>query len=157
MNPSSEPDLSVKEFLRDQIWAQRIQVAQWELVNKPHWGTVEIIEFIWVDLFPRSVWKSFLSILPGSWMHQDWVYLSSEQWVFNELDFKIVILASFEPNLNFIWQFLLRNLAFFNLKAMGYLQKQCKEQKSCWDPGGSGSLVDLTEVFTFWRNPFLIG
>ena len=35
-------------------------------------------------------------------MHQDWVYLSSEQGAFNELDFKIVILASFEPNLNFI-------------------------------------------------------
>jgi hypothetical protein len=35
-------------------------------------------------------------------MHQDWVNLSSEQGVFNELDFKIVILASFEPNLNFI-------------------------------------------------------
>jgi hypothetical protein len=35
-----------------------------------------------------------------------WVYLSSEQGVFNKLDFKIVILASFEPNLNFIWQFL---------------------------------------------------
>ena len=64
-------------------------------------------------------------------MHQDWVYLSSEQWVFNELDFKIVILASFEPNLDFILTDLLRNLAFFNLKAMGYLQKQCKEQKSC--------------------------
>ncbi len=36
-------------------------------------------------------------------MHQDWVYLSSEQGVFNELDFIIVIIASFEPNLNFIW------------------------------------------------------
>ncbi len=106
MNPSSEPDLSVKEFLRDQIWAQRIQVAQWELVNKPHWGTVEIIEFIWVDLFPRSVWKSFLPICQDPECTKIWVYLSSEQGVFNELDFKIVILASFEPNLNFIWQFL---------------------------------------------------
>jgi hypothetical protein len=35
-------------------------------------------------------------------MYQDWVYLSSEQEVFNELDFNFVIIASFEPNLNFI-------------------------------------------------------
>ncbi len=54
----------------------------------------------------------------------------------------------------FDWSF--EKSGIFNLKAMGYLQKQCKEKKSCWDPGGSGSLVDLTEVFTFWRNPFLI-
>jgi hypothetical protein len=32
-----------------------------------------------------------------------WVYLSSEQGVFNELDFNFVIIASFEPNLNFIF------------------------------------------------------
>jgi hypothetical protein len=35
-------------------------------------------------------------------MHQDWVYQSSEQGVFNELDFNFVIIASSEPNLNFI-------------------------------------------------------
>ena len=33
-------------------------------------------------------------------MHQDWVYLSSEQGVFNELDFNFVIIAFFEPNLD---------------------------------------------------------
>jgi hypothetical protein len=66
---------------------------------------VEILLNEWI-YFLALFWKSFLSILPGSWMHQDWVYLSSEQGVSNELDFKIVILASFEPNLNFIWQFL---------------------------------------------------
>jgi hypothetical protein len=70
MNPSFKPDLSVKELLRNQIWAQRIRVAQWELVNKLHWGTVEILLNEWI-YFLALFWKSFLSILPGSWMHQD--------------------------------------------------------------------------------------
>ncbi len=39
----------------------------------------------------------FFTYLPGSGTRQDWVYLSSEQGVFNELDFNIVIMASFEP------------------------------------------------------------
>ncbi len=47
--------------------------------------------------------KIFFTFLPGSRKRQDWVYLSSEQGVSNELDFNIVIIASFEPNLNFIW------------------------------------------------------
>jgi hypothetical protein len=64
---------------------------------------VEIIVFFEWNYFLALFRTSFLSILPGSWMHQDWVSLSSEQGVSNELDFKIVIIASFEPNLNFIW------------------------------------------------------
>jgi len=55
-----------------------------------------------VDLFPRSVLKIFLPICQDPECTKIWVYLSSEQGVFNELDFTIVILASFEPNLNFI-------------------------------------------------------
>ncbi len=62
MNPSFRPDLSVKELLRNQIWAQRIRVAQWELVNKPHWGTVEILHFNEWIYFLALFWKSFLPI-----------------------------------------------------------------------------------------------
>jgi hypothetical protein len=39
----------------------------------------------------------FFIYLPGSGKCQDWVYLSSEQGVFNELGFKSVIMSSFEP------------------------------------------------------------
>jgi hypothetical protein len=60
------------------------------------------IAYIRVELFPRSVLKIFFTYLPGSRKRQDWVYLSSEQGVFNELGFTIVIMPSFEPNLNFI-------------------------------------------------------
>ncbi len=56
-----------------------------------------------MELFPRSVLNIFFTYLPGSRKRQDWVYLSSEQGVSNELDFNIVIIASFEPNLNFIF------------------------------------------------------
>ncbi len=77
---------------------------------------------------------------------------SPMNWTLKNCDFSL-----FWNKLEFYLTIPLRNLVFFNLKTMGYLQKQCKEQKSCWDPGGSGSLVDLTEVFTLWRNPFLIG
>ncbi len=47
----------------------------------------------------------FLIYLPGSGKRQDLVYLSSEQGVFNELDFNIVIMAAFQPNLIFILLF----------------------------------------------------
>ncbi len=115
-------------------------------------GVEIIVSFEWNYFL--ALFENLFSYLPGSRMHQDWVYLSSEQGVSNELycDYSL-----FWTKLEFFLTNLLRNLAFLNLKAMGYLQKQSKEQKSCWDPGGSGSLVDLTEVFTFWRNPFLIG
>jgi hypothetical protein len=53
-----------------------------------------------VELFPRPV-EHLFTYFPGSGKRQDWVYLSSEQGVFNELDFEIVIIASFESNLNF--------------------------------------------------------
>ena len=105
MNPSFKPDLSVKELLRNQIWAQRIRVAQWELVNKPHWGTVEILHFNEWIYFLALFWKSFLPICQDPECTKIWFYLSSEQGVSNELDFNIVIIASFEPNLDFIWQF----------------------------------------------------
>jgi hypothetical protein len=72
----------------------------------------------------------FFTYLPGSGKRQDWAYLSSEQGVFDELGFKIVIMPSFEPNLNFIYCSFEKS-GIFDLKAMGYLQKQCKEQKSC--------------------------
>ena len=99
-----------------------------------------------MELFPRSVLKIFFNYLPGSRKRQDWVYLSSEQGVSNELDVKIVIILN-QTWILFDWSF--EESGIFNLKAKGYLQKQCKEQKSCWDPGGSGSLVDLAEVSIF--------
>jgi hypothetical protein len=59
---------------------------------------VEIIAHFRVDLFPRSVFEHlFFTYLPGSGKRQDWVYVSSEQGVFNELGLKIVIMPSFEP------------------------------------------------------------
>jgi hypothetical protein len=57
---------------------------------------VEIIANFRVEPFPRSVLNIFFTYLPGSGKRQDWVYLSSEQGVFNEMDFNIVIMASFE-------------------------------------------------------------
>jgi hypothetical protein len=70
---------------------------------------IEIVANFRVELFPRSVLNIFFTYLPGSGKRQDWVYLSSEQGVFNELDFKIVIIASFESKFYLI--VLWRNLA----------------------------------------------
>jgi hypothetical protein len=92
---------------------------------------VEIIANFRVDLFPRSVRTHLFDLyLPGSGKRQEWVYLSSEQGVFNELGFKIVIMPTFEPT----W--ILLDCSFeksgnFNLKVIGYLQKPCKRAKSC--------------------------
>jgi len=83
-----------------------------------------------VGLFPRSVLEIFFTYLPGSRKRQDWVCLSSEQGVSNELDFNIVIMASFEPT-GILFDCSFEKSGNFNLKAKGYLQKQCKEQKSC--------------------------
>jgi hypothetical protein len=57
-------------LLRDQIWAQRIWVAQWELVNKLHWGTVEILNLMSGSISSLCL-KIFFTYLPGSWMHQE--------------------------------------------------------------------------------------
>jgi hypothetical protein len=52
-------------------------------------------------------------------MSQDW---DSVQWSTIDLGFKIVI-CHLLNQLEFSLDILLRNLALFNLKAMGYLQK----------------------------------
>ncbi len=108
---------------------------------------VEIIANFRVELFPRSAWPSLLTYLPGSWKRQDWVYLTS---LSNGSSMNWALKLWLCPLLNLLVLSLidgpLRNLAFYNLKAMGYLQKQCKRAITCWEPGGSGSLVDLTEV-----------
>ncbi len=73
-------------------------------MDPQHWKQVSvgIIANFRVELFPRSVWTSFLPICQdpeSAKIGSTWV-LSK---VSNELDFNIVIIASFEPNLNFIW------------------------------------------------------
>jgi hypothetical protein len=62
----NESDLSVKEFVRTHFWAQRIQVAQWELVNKLHWGTVRILPFLEWNYFLALLLNIFFVYLTGS-------------------------------------------------------------------------------------------
>ncbi len=89
---------------------------------------VEIIANFRVELFPRSVLNIFF--LPicqdpeSATIGSIWV---SEQGVFNELGFKIVIMPSLEPTW-ILFDCSFEKSSIFNLKAMGYLQKQCKEQ-----------------------------
>ncbi len=59
--------------------------------------TVEIIAVFRSGAISSICLNIFFTYLPGSGKRQDWVYLSSEQGVFNKLDFNIVIMASFEP------------------------------------------------------------
>jgi hypothetical protein len=65
--------------------------------NKFCIGGVKIIANFRSGVISSLCLNIFLPILPGSGKRQDWVYLSSEHGVFNELDFNIVIIASFEP------------------------------------------------------------
>ncbi len=87
-----------------------------------------------VKLFPRSVLKIFFTYLPGSGKRQDWVYLSSEQGVFNELDLNIRIIASFEPNLNFTWLFYWKIWQFWP-KGYGLLAETMQRAKILLIPG----------------------
>jgi hypothetical protein len=57
------------------------------------WKLLLILEWIYF----LALFEHLFTYLPGSGKRQDWVYLSSEQGVFNELGFKIVIMPSFEP------------------------------------------------------------
>ncbi len=90
------------------------------------WKILLILEWCYF----LALYEHLFTYLPASGKRQDWVYLSSEQRVSNELDFNTVIIASFEPNLN-LFDCSIEKSGNFDLKAMGYLQKQCKEQKSC--------------------------
>ncbi len=96
-----------------------------------------------MELFPRSVWTSFLPICQDP--KSAWVLSkgSSMNWT---------LILWLLPLLNQTWilfDFSFEKSGILNLKAMGYLQKQWNEKKSCWEPGGSGSLVDLAEVSIF--------
>jgi hypothetical protein len=76
----------------------RIQTKVFHDIEK----LVEVIAYFRSGVISTLCLNIFFTYLPGSGKRQDWVYLSSEQGVFNKLDFNIVIMASFKPNLNFI-------------------------------------------------------
>ncbi len=87
---------------------------------------LKILLFLEWDYFLALFLNIFFTYLTGSWMHQDWAYLSLWQWVFNELGFNCVSMPPF-------WTCLIQLNAlkgiwiFFNPKAAClFLQRRCE-------------------------------
>ncbi len=108
--------------------------------------------------FLTILFTLFARILKAPRLGLPWV---SEQWVFNELGFKIVIMPPFEPTWLFFWEI----HGIFNLKAIGYLQKQCTKSNNLLRPDPDGSdfwfaiffirQIQKVKIFIGWVDTFL--
>ncbi len=100
--------------------------------------SMENIANFTVELFPRSVLNIFFTYLTGSWMHQDWVYLSfwamGLQWTgFYFCDHALFWICLIQ--LNALW----RIWIFFNpMAACLFLQRRCEDFSSSMEPDPDG-------------------
>ncbi len=86
----------------------------------------------------------------------NWDSMQWSTWSTIDLGFKIVI-CPFLNQLEFSLDILLINLTLFNLKAMGYLQKQCKLSQLLQTRPGWVRILSVWKGIHFKRNPFRKG